>query len=176
MVLLLLFYLISLLLISCCLFVVFTTKPVTAILSLIGCFFLTAILYIILNQEFIAVIQVLVYAGAIVVLFIFVIMLLNLGKQEQKLNWKNLNVWVSSIFIFALCFKIISIILSVKGDGLNLKQGVYTEELISQKGSIELFSEALFYEYILAFEFISLLLLVSVIAVLVLGKKNFTQK
>ena len=102
------FYLIASLLIASCFYAIFTSSPINAGLALIVSFFLTAIIYVILNQEFIAAIQVLVYAGAIMVLFLFIMMLLNLGKQEKIIRW-NLKFVVSLIIVAAFAFKLISV-------------------------------------------------------------------
>ncbi len=166
------FYLIASLLVSSCLYAIFSSSPVNAGLALIISFFLTAIIYVILNQEFIAAIQVLVYAGAIMVLFLFIMMLLNLGKQEKLVKW-NLKLWVSLIVVTAFGFKLISIFVYWNHQGI--PKGDYTQEQILEKGSVELFSQALFHKYILAFEFISLLLLVAAVGAFVLGKKTFQK-
>ena len=163
-------YSLFVLLISSSIFVVFSSNAISAGLALIASFFITAIIYVMLNQEFIAVIQVLVYAGAIVVLFLFIIMLLNLGKQKKVIEWKNLQFWVSLACAFAFFFKIFSILSSWSGS--QLKKGNYTAEQIIQKGSLELFSEVLFYKYLLAFEFIAITLLVSVIGAFILVRKK----
>lgn len=166
------FYLIASLLIASCFYAIFTSSPINAGLALIVSFFLTAIIYVILNQEFIAAIQVLVYAGAIMVLFLFIMMLLNLGKQEKIIRW-NLKFVVSLIIVAAFAFKLISVF--VYWDNQNIPKGDYSREQILEKGSIELFSQVLFYKYILAFEFISLLLLVAAVGAFVLGKKNLQE-
>ncbi len=132
-------------------------------------FFLTAFIYILLSQEFIAVIQVLVYAGAIMVLFIFIIMLLNLGKQEKIARW-NTACLAGLLLVIALAVAIIKVVLN--WDYSKVAKGSYTSKLILEKGSIELLSETLFHEYILAFEFIAILLLVAAIGAFMLVKEK----
>ena len=155
------------LLILTSLYVILSSYPVNAGLALILSLFLTAILYVILNQEFIAAIQVLVYAGAIIVLFLFIVMLLNLGKQEKALKW-NPSSFLSIFLSFALAVPLIFV--GLTWDSSLVVKGGYTKEAIEKVGSIELFSETLFYQYILAFEFSSILLLVAAIGTFVLGK------
>ena len=157
----------SFLLIISSLYVILSSYPVNASLALIFNLFLTAILYIILNQEFIAAIQVLVYAGAIIVLFLFIVMLLNLGKQEKTLQW-SFSSLLSVFLCIALALPLVFVGLTWDSD--RIVKGNYTKEAIEKVGSIELFSETLFYQYILAFEFISILLLVAAIGTFVLGK------
>jgi NADH-quinone oxidoreductase subunit J len=72
------FYVFSLAAVACAISVVVQASPIASALSLVGCFFCLAADYVLLDAHFVAVIQLLVYAGAIMVLFIFVIMLLNL--------------------------------------------------------------------------------------------------
>ena len=77
------------------------------------------------------------------------------------------------IIVAAFAFKLISVF--VYWDNQNIPKGDYSREQILEKGSIELFSQVLFYKYILAFEFISLLLLVAAVGAFVLGKKNLQE-
>ena len=77
-----LFYLLSAVMIISALFVVFSKSPINSIIYLIICFLAMAGHYILLNAQFLAVVHVIVYTGAIMVLFLFVIMLLNLNKAN----------------------------------------------------------------------------------------------
>src|SRR6187455_192186 len=79
----LLFYFLSALTILSALVVVFTRKPMYSVLSLIVCFFTIAGHYILLNAQFLAITHIIVYAGAIMVLFLFVVMLLNLNSDTE---------------------------------------------------------------------------------------------
>src|SRR5713226_5571188 len=83
------FYFLSCLCIWSALMVVFAKNPVHSVLYLVICFFGIAGHYILLNAQFLAVVHIIVYAGAIMVLFLFVIMLLNLNKETEphKNNW-----------------------------------------------------------------------------------------
>ena len=74
-----LFWTLSLLLLVCALFVVISRNPVHSVMFLIGAFFCISGHYILLNAQFLAVVNIIVYAGAIMVLFLFVIMLMNLN-------------------------------------------------------------------------------------------------
>ena len=86
------FYLFGIIAIASALAFVTRKSPVAAVLWLVNTMFSLAALYVLLDAQFIGVIQVLVYAGAIMVVFLFVIMLLNLGKGEEtdirKVGWK----------------------------------------------------------------------------------------
>tara|TARA_B100000579_G_C22585422_1_gene735509 strand:- start:93 stop:473 length:381 start_codon:yes stop_codon:yes gene_type:complete len=124
-----------------------------------------------LNAEFVAVIQVLVYAGAIMVLFLFVLMLLSpkmLGQNTKKLSIKKTLAGLLTIGIF---FKIASLF-TVSELKLGPK-GAYPLEVIEEIGSITLIGRLLFTEYILSFEIIAVLLLVAVIGAVVIAKRRF---
>lgn len=163
----LIFYFIAFLLIASSIYVVCSSQPVNAGLSLILSFFLTAVFYIILHQEFIAAIQVLIYAGAIMVLFLFIVMLLGLGAQEKVIRW-HFSSFVVVILVIALAIPLV--ITGIYWNNENVPKGEYTLANILEKGSIELFSNTLFYQYILAFEFIAILLLVAAVGAFILGK------
>ena len=160
-------YFVAFLLVISSIYVVCSSQPVNAGLSLILSFFFTAVIYIILHQEFIAAIQVLIYAGAIMVLFLFIVMLLGLGKQTIVIRGEYSFI-ISVVLVIALALPLV--ITGLKWNNEKIKKGDYTVAAILEKGSIELFSETLFYQYILAFEFIAILLLVAAIGAFILGK------
>ncbi len=100
-----LFILIALVLISTAVGVVASRNPVRSALLLVVNFFALALLYFTLSAQFLGVIQIIVYAGAIMVLFLFVIMLLNLGSPEATLGERGLRrplAWVVALGLFAL--------------------------------------------------------------------------
>src|SRR4051812_5506734 len=84
-----LFFALSILTILSALFVVFSRNPMYSVLALIFCFFTIAGHYILLNAQFLAIVHIIVYAGAIMVLFLFTVMLFNLNKETEphKTNW-----------------------------------------------------------------------------------------
>ena len=151
--------------------ILFLRNPIHCALSLVGTFFCLGSIYVMLNAEFVAVIQVLVYAGAIMVLFLFVLMLLSpkmLGQNTKKLSIKKTLAGLLTIGIF---FKIASLF-TVSELKLGPK-GAYPLEVIEEIGSITLIGRLLFTEYILSFEIIAVLLLVAVIGAVVIAKRRF---
>jgi len=140
--------------------VAFRPKPIESALWLITNFFLTSALYVLMGSYFIAVIQVLVYAGAIMVLFTFVILLLNLDPEEMgeqaSMPWISLVLLVGSISAVLLCFHIATPDL--------LKQMSALPESTSF-GSIENFSKAFLTDYVWSFEVAGILLLLAVVGV-----------
>ena len=151
--------------------VLFLRNPIHCALSLVGTFFCLGVIYVILNAEFVAVIQVLIYAGAIMVLFLFVLMLLSSkdsGKEHKKFSvGKVLAVFISLGILVQISyiFNAKKLILGPKGD--------YPIEVIEEIGSIALIGRLLFTDYILAFEIIAILLLVAVIGAVVIAKRRF---
>ena len=162
-----LFYVFASVGIGSALLMVTRRSPIMSVLYLILNFFCLAGLYLILHAQFIAVIQIIVYAGAIMVLFLFVIMLLNLGDERSLrdgLSWKkNVAVGLSG----AVLLEIIYIILSAT-DQLPLLQ--HPQSL--QIGTIEFIGSQLFTTFLLPFEVTSLLLTAAIVGAIVLAKKK----
>lgn len=148
---------------------VFQKNPVYSALLLITHFFALAGFYLLLNAQFLAVLQILVYAGAIMVLFVFVIMLLNLQNEEALKDPFNLRKIIASLFGFVLLLQFgIFYFLKAKQD-LDIKSSPNSFEA----GSVEKIGELLFTTYLIPFEVTSFLLLVGIIASIVLAKRKF---
>lgn len=147
-------------------------SPIYNAMSLVATFFSLGAIYVLLNAEFVAVIQVLVYAGAIMVLFLFVLMLFPINKEEPATTWT-----IPKLIAVALTVGIIGQFSGIfLSDHLKFGvQGVFTPEVIQEEGSIALIGRLLYGEYVLPFEAISVLLLVAVIGAVVIAKKHFNQ-
>ncbi len=143
-------------------------NPVKSAIFLIINFLTLSILYLTLSAQFIAIIQVLVYAGAIMVLFVFVIMLLNLQDEKRlsdRLDFRRLFALLLVVFVFAE----IAFGLWKSLDGRFLKQAENSVEI----GKIEFIGEKLFSIYILPFEITSLILIVAIVGAITLAKRKF---
>ena len=145
---------------------VFSRNAVHSALFLLLNFCMLAALYVMLNAQFIAAAQIIVYAGAIVVLVLFVIMLLGAELGESIPNWITPKTILVSFLGLAL--------LTVTGSAVSEyvirgQRGEATDALIASEGSVELVGIALFTDYLLAFELTSVLLLVGIVGVVVLG-------
>jgi len=142
-------------------------NPVISALFLILNFFCLAGLYLTLNAQFIAVIQVLVYAGAIMVLFLFVIMLLNLGDEErlkEKLSFKR-------IFAAGLSFGLLLELVYIVGFiDVPMPAGDFSKGV--EIGTVEYIGEELFTTYLFPFEITSVLLLAAMVGAVVLAKRK----
>ena len=160
-----LFYFIACLTIISALFVVLNRNPVYSAVMLVFCFFSLAALYVLLEAYFVAVLEIIVYAGAIMVLFLFVIMLINVGKE----------ITATSIIVKAKVLPFVLVVLF----SLNIillilwrNEGLHQSNTISSVGSITAIGQALFTKYLLPFEIASLLLLVALIGTVYLAKKR----
>ncbi len=142
-------------------------NPIVSAMSLVVHFFMLAGLYLTLNAQFIAVIQVLVYAGAIMVLVIFVIMLLNLRDEDQLREKLNFRKVIAGLFAVGLILQFVTMYLAGKGDNISLP------EKSIEIGSAQSIGQALFSQYIVPFEAIAILLIVAIIGAIVLSKRKY---
>ncbi|MBI4686587.1 MAG: NADH-quinone oxidoreductase subunit J [Nitrospirae bacterium] len=143
-------------------------NPVHSVIWMLVLFVHIAALYIFLNAEFLAAIQIIVYAGAILVLFLFVIMLLNLKKEEQERKFHGY--W--PLGVLAGTFFIVFFILILSKISVFPKLGPYSIQAIQSEGSIMTIGKVLYTDYILPFEIASIVLLVAIIGAVVLAKKR----
>jgi NADH-quinone oxidoreductase subunit J len=141
------------------------THPIASALSLVGVMGSLAVLYLLLGAEFIAAAQMIVYAGAIMVLFIFVIMLLNAGAETRSGKSKIVK-WVG-IPLFAVFVGLISFIIQSR---LPASKAV-TFGSFTTAGGLEI-GRALFTTYLLPFEVTSILILVAILGAVVLARKE----
>jgi NADH-quinone oxidoreductase subunit J len=165
------FYLFGLIAIVSALLFVSRKSPVAAALWLVNTMFCLAAMYVLLDAQFIGVIQVLIYAGAIMVVVLFVIMLLDLGHAEvsdiRRFGWKLAAGAVS----LAILAEIFALTKAKTASALTLPQG-FTAQQVDQTGAIAPIAGPLFHQYLLAFEVTSVLLLVAVIGAVMLGKEK----
>ena len=147
--------------------VVTCKNPINSALSLVMTFFCLATFYVMLDAPFMAVTQVIVYAGAIMVLIIFVIMLLNVKAETGKRgSHAVLSGTVIGIFVlFQTCWFL------MKGSMTGLG-GTMDKAQIVKVGHVEMIGKALFTDFLLPFEITSLLLLAAIIGAVILAKKK----
>ncbi len=149
--------------------VIIQRNAVASAIYLIINFFSLAGIYLMLNAQFIAVIQVLVYAGAIMVLFLFVIMLLNLDKERKFAARHILQKVFGVLFGISLLALIGMVFRSVLLEG---NKGTFSPEKVASLGNTEIVAKLLFTDFLLPFEITSILLLVAMIGAIVLAKKE----
>ncbi|MEO7085152.1 MAG: NADH-quinone oxidoreductase subunit J [Gemmatimonadaceae bacterium] len=169
------FYLFGLIAIVSALLFVTRKSPVSAALWLVSTMFCLAALYVLLDAQFIGAIQVLVYAGAIMVVFLFVVMLLNLGHGEaadtRGLGWKL----IAGAVGVALLAQIFALTRANTVAPLTLPEG-YTAMQVGVSGAIDPIAGPLFNQYLLAFEVTSILLLAAIVGAVVLGKQRSQEE
>ena len=148
--------------------VVFNNSPVGSAVSLIGMMLGLAGIFILQQAHFIAILQIIIYAGAIMVLFMFVIMLLNLKKGDD-IGWiareKNLLLSIlTGLLAVGILYKIQDILFSVKMDS--------PATLPDTFGTVANIGETLFTDFVLPFEIASILLLAAMVGAVVLAKNK----
>lgn len=159
-----LFYFVAFLSIFFSLLVIFSKNPVHSVLYLIITFFTFTIHYILLNAQFLAVVNFIVYMGAIMVLFLFVLMLLNLNKETEP---SKSNLVKFAAVIGGGSFLVI-LVASLKS--LNHSEGVVL--LDPNLGLVKNLGKVLFSEFLLPFELSSILLLSAMVGAVLLAKKD----
>jgi NADH-quinone oxidoreductase subunit J len=151
--------------------VIIARKAVYSALFLLINFCSLAGLYLLLNAQFLAAAQVIVYAGAIVVLFLFVTMLL--GGSEEARGTSNVKRQTSNVLVIVLAVVLLVEVGYVLVSGtLTGTQGSYTPEVIARIGNVQAIGKLLFTDYILPFELAAVLLLIGIIGAVVLAKKK----
>ncbi len=166
------FYLFGLFAIASALAFVTRKSPVAAALWLVNTMFALAALYVMLNAQFIGVIQVLVYAGAIMVVFLFVVMLLNLGHPDEiadiRGKWGRL---AAGLLALALLAQVMALAKSKAPESLVMKP-VIPPDATQHTNAVSGVASSLFNENLLAFELTSVLLLVAIVGAVVVGKRR----
>jgi len=159
-----LFYFLSFLAIMFAMMVVLSKNPVHSVLYLVLTFFTIAGHYVLLNAQFLAVVHIIVYAGAIMVLFLFVIMLLNLNKETEphKSSWLKFSAAIASGLMLVV------LVGSLKGAETIVATNAFNPNI----GLIENLGQTLFHDFLLPFEVSSILLLVAMVGAVMLGKKS----
>jgi NADH-quinone oxidoreductase subunit J len=160
-----LFMILAAIAVVCGVNLILQTHPISSALSLVGVMGALAGLYLLLGGEFIAAAQLIVYAGAIMVLFIFVIMLLNAGterKSPQRLWTRWAGVPLLAGFLGMMAY-FIQRVLPASGD---VKFGEFTG------GTAQAIGERLFTVYLLPFEVTSVLILIAIVGAIVLARKE----
>jgi NADH-quinone oxidoreductase subunit J len=147
--------------------VVVTKNPMHAAMALVAAFFFMAGIYVLLSAHLVAFLQILVYAGAVMVLFLFVIMLLSLGNEHlEREHYKGMQLLgvvgvVGMTIILAMAIRD-----SVGADTTNVAT------VAADFGTVKAVGRALFKDYLLPFEATSLLLLVAIVGAVVVAKEK----
>ncbi len=148
---------------------IFSRNPIHSAIYLVICFFSIAGHYLLLNAQFLAIVHVIVYSGAIMILFLFTIMLMNLN-QEHEVHKPRITRLGAIVSFCLICLVLIAIFINSKPI---VGEYDYTGE---DYQSIKVLGKVLLNEYMVPFEYASILLLVAMIGTVLLSKKEKLEK
>lgn len=159
-----LFAILGLVSILAALLTVTSPAPVASALYLVVTLFCVAGLYVLLSAPFVAAIQIIVYAGAVIVLILFVIMLLNLKPIEERITaaWRACGIAVAALILVGAFVSVMNSASSV----------TVIQQLPNDFGKVSDVGDALFQKYVYAFEVVSVLLLLAVVGAVALIRKQ----
>lgn len=157
------FWFLTVMAISCALGVILSRNPVNSVLFLIATFFAVSGHYLLMNAQFLAIVNIIVYAGAIMVLFLFVIMLMNLNADTEP--QKNRLVQFAGVISGGVLFLLVLA-------ALRASTGNALEETPTDIGLIKNLGKTLFTQFVLPFEISSVLFLSAMIGAVVIGRKE----
>jgi NADH-quinone oxidoreductase subunit J len=147
------------------LMVVISRHPVRSILYLVLTFFMISANYILMNAQFIAIVNIMVYAGAIMVLFLFVLMLLNLSKENEPKS--SIIVKLAAVIAGGILF---TVFIAALKDGVVVAQAV--TDGANNQGLVQNLGQLLFTKYVLPFEIASVLFIASMVGAVLLAKRE----
>lgn len=148
---------------------IFTKNPIHSAIYLVICFFSIAGHYLLLNSQFLAMVHLIVYSGAIMILFLFTIMLMNLNKEDE-VHKPRVTRWAAVILFCLICLVLIAIFVNSKpivGEYISTGEDYQ---------SIKVLGKVLLNEYMVPFEYASILLLAAMIGTVLLSKKEKTGR
>jgi NADH-quinone oxidoreductase subunit J len=159
--------------------VVTLRNPIYSALSLLIMFFHVAGLYVTLEAEFLAAVQIIVYAGAILVLYLFVVMLLNVKREERY----HAQLPLAALLGITILTEVLMLAFlrgfsseTPAGGTPAVGDSVQAGEVIAGAGNTETIGEALYSTYLFPFEVASLILLVAMIGAIVLAKRDLSEQ
>ena len=147
-------------------------SPVASLLFMVSSLASLAWIFVLLEAHFLAAVQVMVYAGAILVLFLFVIMLLNLGHGYRQ----DMKGWVASLVTFAVLGGILAVRFDAAAggtlDAMAAETSAAMDATMIEQGALAVIAQPLFTTYALPFEITGILLLVAIVGALALAKRR----
>jgi NADH-quinone oxidoreductase subunit J len=151
------------------LMVVLAKNPIHSVLYLVFTFFCISGHYVLLNAQFLMAVNIIVYAGAIMVLFLFVIMMFDLRKNQPE-SKSNLTKLAGSLVAGSLLVVLIALVRQ------NNFMTPKAEGFVSQTGMVENLGKVLYSEYLLPFELVSILFFVAMVGAVLLGKREAGER
>ena len=166
---LIIFYFLSAITLAAAFLTIYSKNPIHSAIYLVICFFSIAGHYLLFNAQFLAIVHIIVYSGAIMVLFLFTIMLMNLNKEDEVHKPRITRLGAIVVFIIT---SIVLITIFINSKTILGDYDVSGEDF----QSIRKLGTVLLNEYMVPFEFGSILLLVAMIGVVLLSKKEKTEQ
>jgi NADH-quinone oxidoreductase subunit J len=163
------FALVTIVAIVSALMVVTCKNPINSALALVLTFFCLATFYAMLNAPFMAAVQIIVYAGAIMVLIVFTIMLLNIRVDANKKGSHQIALGT----VMGVITLLLSGLFLIRGK-VSQPVGQITNDVINAQGHTELIGKVMFTEFLLPFEVTSILLLVAIVGAVILAKRKLS--
>lgn len=155
------------------LFVTFAASPITSAFALVGLMVALAGIYGLIGAHMVAALQILVYAGAVMVLFVFSIMLLNMEEEKSEVGLKTPSTWARAVVAGVVFAVICYALCTFEASTVRPAVGPYSLEYIkSIGGNTQSLSALLFTKYFLQFEVMSFVILVAIVSALVLAKRK----
>ncbi|RYZ53117.1 MAG: hypothetical protein EOP07_18405 [Proteobacteria bacterium] len=152
---------------------VFSRSPISSAFSLVIMMVALAAVYGVSGAHFVAALQAIVYAGAIMVLFVFSIMLLNMNDEHNEIKFKSWQTVVAGLFALGILGGMSYVYMDWAAEKSGPVSGLWTLEAVREAGgNVVAVSATLFSQSYIQFEFISLLLLVAIASALVLAKRK----
>ena len=164
------FYLFGLIALASAILFVTRRSPVAAAMWLVNVMFSLAALYVMMDAHFIGAIQVLVYAGAIMVVFLFVVMLLNLGHADAVTDQRSGGVRLTAAAVALVLLSELAVL--TNPEWLPVLPQPIGNPPPAEGGAVAVIADPLFREYLLAFELTSVLILVAIVGAVVLGRRT----
>ena len=162
---LLIFIILSAVAVASAFLTIWSKNPIHSAIYLVICFFSIGFHYLLMNAQFLFIVHLIVYAGAIMILFLFTVMLMNLNKEDE-VHKPRITRWAAVIFFLLTAAVMIAIFIQSKPI-----VGPY-DTTGEDYQSIKLLGKVLLNEYMVPFEFASVLLLVAMIGAVLLSKKE----
>jgi len=162
------FIYLAIVIIFCAIKVISSRNPVHSALFMLPLFFHVAGIFILLNAEFLAGVQVLVYAGAIMVMFLFVVMLLNVKTESAGESFQD--TWPAVLPLAITLAGLVMVVLA-RADMKGVK-GTFSPEAVAALGNSQAVGRVLYTDFLFPFEVASVILLVAMIGAIVLAKKR----
>lgn len=163
------FYFLSAITLATAFLTIYSKNPIHSAIYLVLCFFSIAGHYLLFNAQFLAIVHIIIYAGAIMVLFVFTIMLMNLNKEDEVHKPRITRLGAITVFVL-MSIVLVTIFINSK---TIMGEYDFTGEDFQ---SIRKLGIVLLNEYMVPFEFASILLLVAMIGVVLLSKKEKIEK